>query len=379
MRNLHRILSTVVAVGAIFPVGLPVASAAEVKLPVEVAAWFWDDQQDDTSAASTPRQLSGVPDGDLAVAITTGAGQAAEVQPNEPNDPADDETQKRSNKESFLMWDLSAYPEGSIVEKFLVTLFVDPAGRNAALPAVEVPGQPARAGPPKINACRPLVGFGEGEGVGYVSKPALDCRDSFSGSYDATTNSYTFDITVYAQDWIDGLIDNRGIGIRPEVDEDDPFQLTFLGPAKVLTLAEIIPGELEEEIPDLAPVPDVGSDSDFSGGGTTTFEPAPVVEIAPAPAPAPAPVANPAPVAPKPAVFFNRAARPVERDLTVGPSFWLALVAGVGLLGVVSLVLGDPVVPVRGQRTNARTGRTSPVGETLRARRAGVAVRPHSI
>ena len=274
------------------------------------------------------------------------------------------------------MWDLSAYPEGSIVEKFQVTLFVDPAGQNLALPKVEVPGQPARAGQPNIIACRPLVGFGEGEGIGYISKPALDCRDSFSGSYDATTNSYTFDITVYAQDWIDGVIDNRGIGVRPEVDEDDPFQVTFFGPAKVLTLAEIIPGELEEEIPDLAPLPDVDSDPGFSGGGTT-FEPTfPVVE----PAPAPAPAANPAPVAPKPAVqFFNRAARPVERDLTVGPSFWLALLAGVGLLGVVSLVLGDPVVPVRGQRTNSRTGRTSPVGETLRARRAGVAVRPHSI
>ncbi|HVF19182.1 MAG TPA: hypothetical protein VNA14_02955 [Mycobacteriales bacterium] len=379
MRNLHRIVSTVVAVGAIFPIGLPAASAAEVKLPVEVSAWFWDDQQDDTSVGSTPAPASGVPAGDLAVAITTGAGQAAEVQPNDPADPADDETQKRSNKETFLQWDLSAYPEGSIVEKFLVTLFVDPAGRNASIPLIAIPGQPARAGQPNIIACRPLVGFGEGEGVGYVSKPALDCRDSFSGSYDDVAKSYTFDLTVFAQDWVDGLIDNRGIGIRPEVDEDDPFQLTFLGAAKVLTLAEIIPAEIEEEIPELAPVPDSGgsADSDFSGG-TTTFEPAPVVEVAPAPAPAP--VANPAPVAPQPAVaFFNRSARPVERDLTVGPSFWLALLAGVGLLGVVSLVLGDPVVPVTGQRTNGRTGRPSPVGETLRARRAGVAIRPRSI
>jgi len=380
VRTTHRVLSTVIAVGAIFPVGLPVAAAAEVNLPIEISAWFWDDQQDNTSTGSTPGLLSGVPAGDLAVAITTGAGQAAEVQPNEPADPSDDETQKRSNKETFLQWDLSAYPEGSIVEKFQVTLFVDPAGQNRSLPVLAPPGTTPRGGQPNIIACRPLIGFGEGEGVGYVSKPALDCRDSFAGSYDATTNAYTFDITVFAQDWVDGQIDNLGIGIRPEVDEDDPFNLTFFGGAKVLTVAEIIPAEVEEEV-ELAPEPaDFGSvdsgDSGFSGGGTTTtFEPEPAPEPAPAPAPAPIAVA-----APKPEVAFtNRAVTPIERDLTVTSSFWLALVAGVGLLGIVSLVLGDPVVPVRGERTAGQLGRPSPAAATLRARRAGVAVRPRSI
>ncbi len=375
MRSSHRILSTVIALGAIFPVGLPVADATEVKLPVEIGAWFWDDQQDDTSAATTPKPLSGVPDGDLAVAITTGAGEAAEVQPNNPDDPTDDETQKHSNKETFLQWDTTAYAEGSIVEKFLVTLFVDPAAHNVFVPVVAAPGQTPRGGQPNLLACRPLIGFGEGEGIGYISKPALDCRDGQSGLYDVATNSYTFDLTVFAQDWIDGTIDNRGIGIRPELDEDDPFNIAFFGPAKVVTLAEITEALPEIDEPDLAPVPDAGPVDSGSSGGEY-FEPAPVVDQ---PAPAPAPAANPAPVAAKPAVTFRQAAgRPVERDLTVGLSFWLALVAGVGLLGVMSLVLGDPIVPVRGQR-GLRAGRPSPVAATLRARRTGVAVRPHSI
>lgn len=375
MRNTYRILSTVVALGAIFPVGLPVASAAAVPLPVEVGAWFWDDQNDDTSVMSVPAPLSGVPIGDLAVAITTGAGQAAENQPNDPEDKTDDESQKRSNKETFLQWDLSAYEEGSIVESFSVTLFVDPAARQVELPLVAVPGQPARAGQPNIIACRPLVGFGEAEGVGYISKPALDCRDAASGTYDEKTNSYTFDFTVFAQDWIDGLIDNRGVGIRPEVDEDDPFQLVFLGAAKVVTLASIIPAEPEVvEEPFVAPAPqDTGSVS--TSTTFTTFIPAPAAQAPPAPVAQPAPVAAPKPAA----VVFTRAARPVERDLTVSTSFWLALIAGVGLLAIVSLVLGDPVVPVRGQRSPGHRGTSTPVGATQRARRTGVAIRPRSI
>lgn len=378
MRTTYRILSTAVAVGAMFPVGLPVASAAEVKLPVEVAAWFWDDQQDDTSQGSTPRALSGVPEGDLAVAITDGAGRAPEPQPGDPADPADDQDQKRSNKETFLQWDLSAYGEGSIVESFSVTMFLDPAGESVSVPALQVPGQPARGGQPNIIACRPLIGFGEADGVGYANKPALDCRDAAAGSFDETTQSYTFDLTVFAQDWVDGVIDNRGVGVRPELDEDDPFNLVFQGPAKVVTTAVITPAEPEEppaEEPPLLPTPDLGSDSG-TGGSEVVFEP---VAPAPVPDPVPAPVAQ-APAAPKPQVAVTTvAARPVQRDLSVGPSFWLALLAGAGLLGIVSLILGDPVVPVRGQRGVGGAGRPAPAATTLRARRTGVAVRPRSI
>ncbi|HVE98656.1 MAG TPA: hypothetical protein VNA12_05695 [Mycobacteriales bacterium] len=377
MRTTHRILSTAIALGAVFPVGMPVAQAAEVKLPVEVGAWFWDDQQDDTSQASTPRALSGVPEGDLAVAITDGAGRAAEVQPNDPADPSDDETQKRSNKETFLQWDLSAYPEGSIVESFTTTLFLDPAGRNVSAPTVAVPGQPTRAGRPNIIACRPLIGFGEADGVGYANKPALDCRDASTGTFDEVAQSYTFDLTVFAQDWIDGLIDNRGVGVRPELDEDDPFNLVFMGPAKVVTTAVITPAEVEvdtEAEPELIPTPDQGFDSG-SGGSTVVFEPTIEAPVAPAPAPVQAPAAPPV-------VSVNTvAARPaIERDLTVAPSFWLALLAGVGLLGVVSLVLGDPVVPVRGDRTAVRApaGRRVAGRSTLRPR-TSVAIRPRSI
>jgi len=379
VRTTHRVISTAIALGAIFPVGLPVAQAAELTLPVDVAAWFWDDQSDDVRA-QVPRSGSGVPTDGLAVAITEGAGRAAEVQPNDPKDPSDDESQKRSNKESFLSWNLDAIPTGSIVDSFTTTLIIDPAGRSAELPTIAVPGQTQRGGQPNIIACRPLGGFAEAEGIGYLDKPALDCRDASVGTYDEKAGTYTFDLTIFAQDWVDGLIDNFGVGLRPEVDEDDPFQMVFLGAAKVVTTASFTPAEPEVEEPAQAPTPeDQGTfvDPGFtSGTGSTTFTPTVEAPVAPAPA------AQPAPVAPAPAVTVTTvAARPViNPDRSVGASFWLSLLAAVGLLGIVSLVLGDPVVPVRGQRTASRIplGRTAPVGATLRPR-TSVAIRPRSI
>lgn len=373
MRTRHRVISTAIALGAIFPLGLPVAAAAELTLPVDVSAWFWDDQSDD-AAAQVPRQTSGVPAGDLAVAITDGAPKAAEAQPNDPEDPSDDESQKRSNKETFLSWNLDAIPTGSIVDSFTTTVFVDPAGQSVELPTIAVPGQTQRGGQPNIIACRPRTGFGESEGGGYADKPVLDCRDAASGTFDATTSSYTFDLTVFAQDWVDGLIDNFGVGLRPELDEDDPFQLTFLGAAKVVTTATFTPVDPEFEEPPLTPTPDDQGtfvDPGFDSGLTFT----PTVE---APA-VPAPVAQ-APAAPPAVQVSTVAARPVTRDVSVGPSFWLTLLAAVGVLAVVSLVLGDPVVPVRGQRAASRLplGRTAPAGATLRPR-TSVAIRPRSI
>lgn len=378
MRTTHRVLSTAIAVGAIFPLGLPVAQAAELALPVEVQSWFWDDQSDD-ARAQVPTSTSGVTAGSVAVAITDGAGRAGEIQPNDPADPADDETQKRSNKETFLSWNLDAIPTGSIVDSFQVTLVADPTGRSAELPVIAVPGQTQRGGQPNVIACRPLTGFGDADGVGYADKPALDCRDASSGSYDAATDSYTFDLTIFAQDWVDGLIDNFGVGLRPELDEDDPFQLVFQGGAKIVTKVAFTPAEPEFEEPVLTPTPDDQGgfvDPGFdSGSGTTDVVFEPTVEQ-------PVPVANPAPAAPKPVVEVQPvAARPTyTRNLSVGPAFWLSLLAAVGLLGIVSLVLGDPIVPVRGQRAASRIplGRTAPVGATLRPR-TSVAIRARSI
>ncbi|HVE63515.1 MAG TPA: hypothetical protein VNB94_06920 [Mycobacteriales bacterium] len=384
MRTTHRVLSTAIALGAIFPFGLPVADAAELKLPVDVAAWFWDDQSDDVRA-QVPRNASGVPADGLAVAITDGAGRAPETQPNDPKDPADDEAQKRSNKETFLSWNLDAIPTGSIVDSFSVTLLVDPAGRSAELPPLAVPGQVPRGGQPSIMACRPLVGFGEADGAGYADKPALDCRDAATGAYDAKTDSYTFDLTVFAQDWVDGLIDNFGVGLRPDVEEDDPFQVTFMGAPKIVTTATFTAAEetIEEVIaPPPTPEEQTTFDSGSSDSGSTDLSFAPTVEVLEAPAPVAQPAPAPAPAAASaPAVVVTTvAARPMTRDLSVGPSFWLSLLAAVGLLGIVSLVLGDPVVPVTGQRTPSRIplGRTAPAGATLRPR-TSVAIRPRSI
>ncbi len=357
MRTAYRLLSTAVAVGAIFPVGMLPAHADTAPVLVETAAWFWSAQtygsvpEVGVPYQPVPAPVSGVPDGDLAVAYKGDT----ETKPDGSKVSVPD-------KETYLAWDIYFIPEGSFIDSFAFTIFVDPAAHNVFAQEVnQVPGQTPRGGQPPIIACVPKIGFGEGYGDAFESKPDDDCTDGILGQYDKAKNSYTFDATVYAQDWVDGK-DNFGLAIRPQEDEDDPFQLSFLGKAKVTASISYTPAEAAPEIPPyVAPV----APPALPQTGGTVFVPNPQPQPQAPPVPV---VESRAPVAIQPV-----ASSPFDADHALTPVFWFALLGGVLLLGTASLILGDPLEPATATGPKARGGGryrlNIPAGAPVRATR----------
>jgi len=356
VRTAYRVLSTAVAVGAIFPFGALPAHADTAPVKVEYSSWFWSAQTTGQTVEgypvpSVPLGPSGVTENQLAVAYK-----------GETETRPDGETWAKSDKETFLMWDIYFVPEGSFVDSFTFSITLDETAQQLYVPQrVEPPAQPAHGGVPPLIACYPSIGFGPGAGEAWAAKPDLDCTDRIEGAWDEATKSYTFNATVQAQDWIDGK-DNYGLGIRPATDQQDPFQLVFKGAADVKATIEYTPAEPEEPEepivePDvvLPPVPPTD---------TSVF--VPDTQPVPQPQPQPAPevrVQEPVQVQPV-------AASPLKASRGLTPVFWFAMISGVLLIGTASLILGDPLEAATGSRNrirpNGRHRLTVPAGATAR-------------
>ena len=372
MRTAYRVLSTAIAVGAIFPIGtLPAHAQASTtsEVKVETAAWFWSGQTSGTvpeaglPLPNLPADKTGVPAGDLAVAYK-GEKETLE-KGGEVTKP---------DKETYLAWDIYFIPEGSYVDSFTFTLFLDPAAEQVYVPQeVEVPSQVTHGGVPDVVACLPTIGFGSGEGDAFAVKPADDCSEPLYGSYDEKTMSYTFDASVYAQDWVDGK-DNFGLGFRPALDAPDPFQLVFKGAKDVKATITYTPAEAEPTAPPVidpvVPLPQPPTD-------VSVFVPSgPQVQPQPQAEPQAPPVVA---VTQAPVVVQNVAATPLVTTRGLSPVFWLAMVAGVLFIGVTSLILGDPLEPAAAARGRARTTgrhRLAPAGAVGRTTRP---VRPRTV
>ena len=370
MRTAYRVLSTAVAVGAIFPIGIPSAHADTSDVKVEFANWFWSGQTygtgpNDVPYPAIPYDATGVPKGGLPVSFK-----------GETETTKDGGTIAKPDKESYLAWDVYFIPEGSYVDSFTFTLFVDDKATQAFVPEeIAVPGQTERGGQPAIIACVPTIGFGPGDGAEpYQLKPEDDCTDQIFGTYDEKTNSYTFDASTYAQDWVDGK-ENNGLGIRPSIEATDPFQLVFKGAADVKASITYTPAEAEPTAPPIV------------------YEPVPMPPLPPTdtsvfvpneqPVPQPQPQVQPTPVVVKtkaPVVLQNVAASPLSASRGLSPVFWFAMIGGVLLLGVTSLILGDPLEAAAGSRSRVRsTGRhrlNTPATVPVRATRP---VRPRIV
>lgn len=370
MRTAYRVLSTAVAVGAIFPIGtLPAHAQASTtaEVAVETSAWFWSAQTfgagpGDVPLPPVPTDPSGVPKGDLAVAYK-----------------GDKETLKdgtevaKPDKETYLAWDIYFIPEGSYVDSFTFTLFLDPDAEQLFVPQeVEVETQPTHFGQPDVVACLPTIGFGSGEGDAFAVKPQDDCSEPLYGSYDEKTLSYTFDASVYAQDWVDGK-DNFGLGFRPALDAPDPFQLVFKGAKDVKATITYTPAEAEPTAPPVVdpvvPLPQPPTD-------VSVFVPSgPQVQPQPQAEPQAPPVVA---VTQAPVVVQNVAASPLVTTRGLSPVFWLAMVAGVLLIGATSLILGDPLEPAaaRGRARTPGRHRLAPAAAPGRTTRP---VRPRTV
>ena len=330
MRTTYRIASAVIALGAVFPLGLPAANAADGTLKADIGGWFWSAQQGGSiqgqpRPAAVPASGSGVnAPSNLSVAYT-GVPSLTVTDPGPaPNCPP---TEKCPDKVSFLFWDVaSLLPEGAVITKFTVSVpFVsDGSERQTNVEHAKT----------TLVACNPLDGFGPAEGEPYSSKPPEDCAKAISGKYQEGSDSMAFDVTAYAVTWLGGT--NNGISIRPGAMVSQPFQVVFKPFAEATANVSYTSPVVTVDPPALAPAPPVVVD-----GGTAVAPP-----LTTNPEPQPQPQAQPQPVVPLTEVprQITRVAVSLDGSGGLPFLFWLAMLAGVLVLGWTSLVLGDPEV-----------------------------------
>lgn len=275
------------------------------------------------------------------------------------------------DKVSFLFFSLGDVPPDATVTKAVLT--VPLVGNDADNVST---GQ----APAKVVACKPSpAGFGGEDGAALSLAPERLCEEfSAGGKPSADGKSYVFDISGLAATW---SVANDGVALTAaEGARSTPFQVVF-APADQATLAYSFTAPDEVTAPEPAsqpdqtgtaapPVFDAGSPTDggFSSepGLGLGLDTGSTVDIAPVQEPVvDAPVTEPEPVAAAPeAVVAAPLARTV-RTASLRPSgeAWLGGLLLVALVALLSLVLGDPRVPVAtGPQRNSR------LAQALRAR-----------
>jgi hypothetical protein len=356
-----RASAAVVAAAVAVPLWAVPAFAASASEPASVGAYFYRQgitTQNQGLPAEPPAPVPNVT-GDRADGVSPG-NLAVSAQGGQ------------EDKVSFLQFALAEAPlEGTIDSALLNVPLVPNAPPNDLV---------FNAKPELVRVC--MAGdsgfFGE-DGQSILLAPERLC-DKFSsepGKLSQDGKSYVFDITGLAATWLEV---NDGLALTvADGAESSPFQVVF-APAAKATLAYSFTST--EEVFETPPVTgtdtsfDSGSapiDSGFSGGelpavdsgGFGSVE-APVVDSV---LPEPQTMAAPAP----PAIAATPT-RPVaamsEAPLTPSTSFWLGLLALVGMVGLLSLIMGDNRVAAPGAATSQ-----SRLSKALQGRQSATATR----
>ena len=310
----RRAAAVAIAIVSVVLLGLgaPAAHADDAQVTAAAAAWFWARQSEPAPvvgvappAASDPT----VPDGDIAVAG-----------PSVDGDP---------EKVAYVAFPVDMVPSTATLDRFVVTLGVDPAGTQAF----------DESAPPVLIACAVRDTWAAAEGPqAYSTRPADDCAAQAVGRHDAAAGSWSFDVTAIAQRWMGSGL-NTGVVITPgPVAASAAFQVVFGPPAALraqVSWIAAVPAPVGVPVPAR---PTRGAPSAPSGPG---FAPAPAPGLGPAPAattgPVPTPLAGPVVAAP-----VSQAARAASsRRAALGPVLGAGSALAV-LLVACGVVLGAP-------------------------------------
>lgn len=385
-----RLVGAVVLAGAVVPlVGVQPAAAASSTEAASAGAYFYEAGVDKPDAApAAPPNVTGSGDfvspGNLAVAVTSPG---------------------RTNKKSFLQFDLAEVPFDAVVSKAVVSV---PLAENGN-------GDPRQnrsvsAAASKVRACpADATGFNGEDGQSFAQAPKSVC-DAFSvtGEESADKTAYEFEITALVAEWL--AAENNGMSLEPTVDSS-AFQVVFQPFDEAnLAVEYTAPAAAAESespaapdapsAPDVAVPVDTGSTggtgaADLSGGFDAGVE-APVLDepsidtgvaeppalaadgapLPEAPAAADAPAAD-APAAEAPEVAGAPATTPIasgrsEAPLTPAVTFWAGSLLVAALLALVSLIVGDTTGAAAATTVApTRLGRALQQGGGLLARPAG--------
>jgi hypothetical protein len=298
--------------------------------------WYWYRASDayplQPAPAVVPPSDPTVPDGGLPVSVNPQDGSAM--------------------KESYLSFDMSAVPLDATIDSFQVKA-----------PVIANYTQQSEA--PKVVACLPPRTWTAGPAQAWSDKPYIDCGSGkVAGKYDATTSTWSFDLTQFASSWLTG---NTGVALTNDPEYKTPYQVVF-DAAKITatvtwTPAVVVSVPQTPQVPQPQaappPVPSYGGLSSGSTGGTTFVPPAVAPVVQPQPQVASGPVSQPVALASVPLRVGGNAP---------GTGFWVLAVMLAGLLALASWILGDTSAPVA-----VRTG-DSRLDRALRSRRLGGAL-----
>jgi len=241
-------------------------AASGVSSAVIASNWYFDDPAGSAPVATGASTPTGVPAGDL------GTGFRAAPTPE-------------ADKIASYIFDVSGFSKGSRVSSFVVAVPVDTAGDPASA------AQLTNSTPPALVACRNRGAIAPGAGPSpYASRPPLDCDQAIVGTLNAATATYTFDVTSYAQLWVDDA--NTGMSIIP--DPKNP-------PATTVSLSLKTGGAVKvtaaAESASTAGTSSTGSGSSAGSSSVPAAGPVPVAAGTTSPAARPTAKAPPAPVA----------------------------------------------------------------------------------
>lgn len=351
MSKVLRASSVVVAAALAVPLwAVPSALADEVSEKATNGAYFYSAgiAKPDAAPAAPPNLTGDNADGvaarNLAVA-SQGGGQ--------------------EDKVSFLGFDLASVPLDATIDKAVLTVPLVPNNPPSNISA--------GAAPELVRACAAGdSGFFGEDGTSMTLAPERLC-DQFS-SEPATLsedgNAYVFDITGLAATW---LTANDGVALTVAEGAAAPFQVVFAPFAEAsLALSFTALAPLEElpvdtgssEVPLAGGFDTGGSLPTFETGGFGTVD-APVVDTA---LPEPAPMAQ---AAPEPAVAapITNVSAMTEASLTPSTSFWVGLLALVGIAALLSLIMGDTrVTPAAATTSQSRLSKALQGRESAAAR-----------
>jgi hypothetical protein len=259
---------------------------------------------------------------------------------------------------SGLAFDIGVLKPGSEIGNFVFSIKVDSSNQAANVGNGKQP----------IIACLPTRAWSPADGGDYTDEPPVDCGESVSPRYHK--GIYTFTISGIAATWAD---QNLGVALVNSPQNDNtPYQVVF-DPKTVKSTMDVL-------APIKTPTSGRGTGSGGGGTGTTggsgsgsTGSPAggsgpTTVVAAPPPGPLNLPPAAhihaPPPAAQTPQVAPSTPSQPAAAPaaaVAATPSmpplgFWLGAAALVVLIAFVSLVLGDPAVPVA-NATTTKLGR----------------------
>jgi len=248
-----RATAVVAAAGLAVPLwGVPSAYAASSSEPASTGAYFY------SAGIDKPEQVAAPPPNVTGMATDGVAPEHLAVAVNAPG---------RTDKMSFLYFDLATVPFDATVDKAVITV---PLAENS--PPTTDPREAnvqRSAAPNKVRVCMAGdEGFSGEDGASFATAPTVDCK-AFSGAAteSADKKSYVFDVTALAKIWMTEA--NNGLALVPaEGADSSPFQVVFLPFANATVAVQYTepPAEVEPEVftPDIPLTPDVGSGT--SGG-----------------------------------------------------------------------------------------------------------------